>query len=360
MQVVISGAGIGGLSLAAGMLRAGHQVHLVERSSQLRSGGAGIVLSANATGSLRLLGVEFEGIGRPLMGFRIATSQGRVLGSTGGMVSPEPSIAVTREALHCVLAQAAGGATLHLGDQVVDLQEGRVTLSGGHSIEADLLVGADGIQSGLRQLLGGLDQPQVVDSGYRCWRALVPSGVGEGSEPVEYWGRGVRAGIVPVEGDQLYLFLTMNNRQSLGLEEAFSEFPEPVRACVAAALDSEARPIQSLSHHQWQVPGAVLLGDAAHAFTPNMGQGAAMAIEDALVLLQCLEQPLDHAIATYIARRSQRVKWVADSSDRLGKVAQWQSGLGTALRDGLMGMAPKSAQEKVMTRLWEGSPAAQN
>ena len=84
-----------------------------------------------------------------------------------------------------------------------------------------------------------------------------------------------------------------------------------------------------------------------------------MAIEDAMVLVQCLEQPLEQALPAYVARREARVRWVADSSDRLGKVAQWQSGLGTALRDTLMGLAPQSAQQKLMMRLWEGCPVAQ-
>ena len=176
---------------------------------------------------------------------------------------------------------------------------------------------------------------------------------------MEYWGRGVRAGIVPLGEDQLYLFLTMNDGLKLGLEEALSEFVDPVRACVAAASGCEARPIQSFSEHIWQVPGAVLLGDAAHAFTPNMGQGACMAIEDAMVLVQCLDQPLEQAIPAWIERRRARVQWVAESSDRLGKVAQWQSGLGAGLRNTLMAVSPKSAQQKVMMRLWQGSPAAQ-
>lgn len=357
MQVLISGAGIGGLSLAAGLLRAGHSVHIVERSPELRSGGAGIALFSNATACLRWLGVQVDGLGRISQGFAVATAQGKVLGAAGEPVSDEPARCVSREALHDALALAAQGAELYLGQELVALHDGLATLSSGERIQADLVVGADGIHSGLRSLLGA--EVPLVDSGYRCWRALVASGVGEQPDSVEYWGRGVRAGIVPLEGDQLYLFLTMNNGLKLGLEEAFSKFVDPVRACVAAALDAEVRPIQSMAKHVWQLPGAVFLGDAAHAFTPNMGQGAGMAIEDAMVLVQCLAQPLDQAIPAYIARRAGRVQWVAESSERLGKVAQWQSGLGTVLRNSMMAVSPKSAQQKVMMRLWEGSPVAQ-
>lgn len=358
MRVVISGAGIGGLSLAAGLLRAGHRVHVVERAQSLRSGGAGIALFSNATGCLRWLGVDVGALGRESRGFSLATQHGRVLGVAGDPVSPEPARCMTRETLHGALAQACQDMVLHLGEQIVAAESGQVRLSSGQTLQADLLVGADGIHSGLRQLLVP-DPPQIVDSGYRCWRALVPSGVGEGPEPVEYWGQGVRAGIVPVGEDLLYLFLTMNKGLDLDLEKAFVGFVDPVRACVAAALDSEARPIASLSHHQWTLPGGVLIGDAAHAFTPNMGQGAGMAIEDAMALVQALEAPLEQAIPAFVARRKERVRWVADSSDRLGKVAQWQNPVATALRNTLLGFSPQSAQQKVLVRLWEGSPAAQ-
>lgn len=358
MNVVISGAGVGGLSLAAGLLRAGHTVHLVERAETLRSGGAGIALFSNATGCLRWLGIDVDDLGVVSPGFSLALQDGQVLGASGDPVSDEPARCMTRETLHGALAQAAQGAALHLGQQIVAVEDGQVSLSGGQTLQADLLVGADGIHSGVRALLCP-NPPEIVDSGYRCWRALVPSGVGEGPGPMEYWGRGVRAGIVPVGEDLLYLFLTMNNEMDLGLEQAFAGFVDPVRACVAAALYAEVRPIASLSHHQWELPGGVLIGDAAHAFTPNMGQGAGMAIEDAMALVQALEAPVQQAIPAFIARRKERVQWVADSSDRLGKVAQWQNPVAASLRDSLMRLSPQRAQQQVLVRLWEGSPAAQ-
>ena len=141
MRVLISGAGIGGLSLAAGLVRAGHSVHVVERSPVLRSGGAGIALFSNATACLRWLGVAVDGLGRVSQGFSVATAQGKILGAAGDAVSDEPARCVAREELHRELTHAGERAELHLGQEVVALEKGLATLSGG-ALERPAWVGS--------------------------------------------------------------------------------------------------------------------------------------------------------------------------------------------------------------------------
>lgn len=378
-RVIVVGAGIGGLVLTQALLQRGIAVELVEVGEAPRAVGAGITLGANAMRVLHELGLGEEVLrrGHAITLGAITDARGRVL-SSAKLDEVEArygrSVAIARPLLHEALSQELlrGGSPLlatHFGTTVRNCTEAAggvdVELESGARLHADALIGADGIHSRVRALTFGSIEPTY--SGYTCWR-FAGSVAGGITHPVEMWGNGQRVGLVPLAGvAAVYAFFVDNapagtprdpTRRSAGfVRERFASFGGDVPRMLAA-LGDDATP---LLHHDidevvlpaWVRGPVALLGDAAHAMTPNLGQGAAMAIEDAFVLARELashEAPAG-ALAAYEARRRPRVTDIQDRSRNLGRIAQWQSSLATAARDWALRLAPSSATAKAIERV---------
>lgn len=332
MNVRIIGGGIGGLTAAIALGRAGHRVTLFERAPRFAPVGAGIVLGANATAILRSLGVDLSG-GHPLSAMDVLGPDGRTLaalpvGSLGYEV-----LSFHRAELHAALEAALPPeVTLCMGEE-----------AGVDDPDADVVIGADGLRSKAREAAGCAVSYRY--SGETCWRAVIPDL--ELSRCTETWGSGARMGIVPLSGRRVYVFLT-----ALSPERAPTPpWPElraryaPLGGDCPAVLE-RLRP-ELLIHHDlvelaepcWGTERVWLLGDAAHGMTPNQGQGAAMAIEDAAVLAATLEK----GHAAYVAARHARVLKVQMDSRRFGQIASWTNPLARWARDLGMRMVPESA-----------------
>jgi 2-polyprenyl-6-methoxyphenol hydroxylase-like FAD-dependent oxidoreductase len=340
--VVVVGAGIGGLAVARALRSIAGEVVVLERAPVFAPLGAGIVLAANAVNALRALGVDPAAHGRALESLEVRTASGALLSSVDPVeVCPEaPVIGIHRAALHeALLVGLRREVDLRLGRTVARLIEGdgsvRVEIDDGTVERCDLLVAADGIQSEIRSRLGG---PDPVYCGYTCWRAVVADPGMPGA--CEWWGRGRRFGAVPLPGRLAYLYLTLNAPPDAPTPRSFpamfEDFEEPVRELVR-----KVDPRTALHHDLSDLPGTFwgrgrvwLLGDAAHATLPNEGQGAAMAVEDAVALrAACSEPEPARAYARYVATRDARVRRIQRDSRWLGWVGQWESPLGVALRD---------------------------
>jgi 2-heptyl-3-hydroxy-4(1H)-quinolone synthase len=375
--VLIVGGGIAGLGLARGLSRAGLAWELMERSPEWAPVGAGIVLGVNAMQVMGRLGLdgEIRARGYELREMAITDERGRVLGRTDfGRLAPRfgASIAIHRATLHEVLIEGAGpgvrlGTTvesLELADECV-----RARTDDGAEAVYGVVVGADGLRSRTRSQLFG-DVP-LIYSGYTCWRLVVerPRGFERGQE---MWGRGRRFGIVPIDGgSRVYCFAVVNAPAGApdpedGRVERFRQRFAGFGGPVPAVLEQVERPDQLIHHdleevvqRPWSRGRAVLVGDAAHAMTPNMGQGAAMALEDVAVLSELLGERraladgLDGAFRAWFERREPRVRWVQDQSRRIGRVAQWEGRLACALRNGLVRLLPDRANERALVRMAE-------
>ncbi|MCA9555243.1 MAG: FAD-dependent monooxygenase, partial [Myxococcales bacterium] len=210
LDVLMVGAGIGGLTAARSLARGGASVALVERAARPSAAGAGIVLGGNAMACLDALelGSAVAARGRAVDEMEISDRTGRTLRRTSVALPGLPApVAVHRHALHEALQDGVSGVPLHAGTTVEALREEgdavECTLSSGEVLRARLVVGADGIGSQIRKLAFGA--PERAYAGYTCWRAVVPDpGV---PHPVEMWGRGQRVGLVPQGAGQLYMFL---------------------------------------------------------------------------------------------------------------------------------------------------------
>jgi 2-polyprenyl-6-methoxyphenol hydroxylase-like FAD-dependent oxidoreductase len=234
-----------------------------------------------------------------------------------------------------------------------------VTLAGEQSPRRfDLVVGADGLHSAVRQLVIG-DWP-LRYSGVTCWRGVMPNPGFVGA--LEAWGGAARVGVVPLKGDQLYYYLVLTapkRAPTLAWPEGFRAAFGHLDGALPRLFDTmpEAPPLhhdlEELDAPTWGKGRVLLLGDAAHSMTPNQGQGAAMAIEDAFALAQAVSAGVEGALGRYQALRHARVRTVQLDSRRLGQVAHWEGGVVRAVRDGLMRALPASLGDSQYRRVIE-------
>jgi 2-heptyl-3-hydroxy-4(1H)-quinolone synthase len=370
MKVAIVGAGIGGLTLAAALEKHGHQALLLEKRAAFAAEGAGVVLGPNVMSALRALGLHEPILarGRAVTGMNITDQDGMLLGRSGYAVCelPLPGVAIHRSKLHEILRGSCSGA-LRLGCTVDAIEPGappRLTVDA-EPVACDLVVGADGIRSQVRRLIA----PDATTrySGYTCFRFVVDRQFSD--EVVEMWGRGKRVGVVPIGEGQTYVFTTLNAAPHAPkpfatlaeFKALWSEFGAPASQAFEALDDLGAVLHNDLEDgicSRFWADGVALLGDAAHAVTPNMGQGAGLAIEDACCLAHLLSTPseLGDALRRYEALRRPRAQWILDRSYSLGKIAQLESGLGRALRNLALRLTPDSINHSALKRIVNDMP----
>ena len=364
VRVIVVGGGIAGLSAAIALRRTGHEVVVLERSPHIDPVGAGITLFGNAMRALDRLGV-----GGAVAARGAAATQSAILTWEGRELTRIPSdllestVAVHRADLQAELAAAAGDVRLGVEVTTVEQHDDGVVARGadGKEERGDLLVGADGLSSVVRRAVADV-QPSYA--GYTAWRgvSLIPVEPGRLSES---WGIGERFGLVDIGRGQTYWFATKNapeaepdNPQARKAEimRRFSGWHEPIGA-VADASDENAILRNDVYYLEplprWSDGRVVLVGDAAHATTPGVGQGAAQAIEDAVVLADRLAASDDVATALngYEAIRRPRAEAVLKVSRRADKAAQLASPLGWRLRNALVRWLPERAQRRQLEPL---------
>jgi 2-polyprenyl-6-methoxyphenol hydroxylase-like FAD-dependent oxidoreductase len=326
--VLIVGAGIAGLALARALRQRGLTAEVVERVTEWEPSGAGLYLPANAVRALHELGIEPAAAARanPIGRQRFLDHRGRPLadidldriwGGVGGCV------AIHRAALHGALRQATAEVPLRLGTSVTDVEDGpqpRVTFSDGSTGRYDLVVGADGVHSTIRSLaLGG---PAASYVGQASWR-FVADGFPDISDWTVMLGRGCTFLAVALGQGVVYCYADLNTSDPATAargdwRQSFADFADPVPRLLDQATNAYFAPIEEVAPPAWTTRRVVLVGDAAHASSPNMAQGAAMAVEDALVLAEMLtaNQPVDQALVSYVQRRKTRVAWVQEQTRR--------------------------------------------
>jgi 2-polyprenyl-6-methoxyphenol hydroxylase-like FAD-dependent oxidoreductase len=378
MRIAIAGAGIGGLTAAIGLQQCGHEIVLFERAPTIQPVGAGLALAANAIRAFGELGLADAVIaaGHVLNTFRIKDEQGRVLTETDARLLTGKygvnNFAIHRADLHALLMSYLPNA-LHLNKTVVRAEpsasEVKVFLSDGSQQSFDFLIAANGIHSQVRRQLDPTSEPRYA--GYTCWRGVV-EGVDAGldfGEATETWGRKGRFGIVPLSKNRVYWFACINAKANdprfsrvgiTDLENHFGTFHSPIPALIQstpeeALLHNDILDIKPLRHFAFG--RIVLLGDAAHATTPNLGQGACMAIEDAAILTRCIQNAEDPVAAglNFEARRIERTTRIVNRSWRMGKLAQLSHPMLIALRNLVVRNTPAREMEKQLDFLYNVS-----
>jgi len=367
----VVGGGIGGLSAARALARTGWDVNVYEQAPKIRPVGAGVGIAPNAVRAMDWLGLGDQLRARGVWqdGMRIRVRSGRqVVGLPGAAIRHrygEPFVALHRAELHDLLLSSLDPATLHTGHSAVrvstDDDAASVTFNtaqGPYTATADLVVAADGVRSGLRASLFP-DYPGPTYAGYTVWRGLVAAADAGPLDvpPVlsETWGRAARFGIAVIDGGRVYWFACESMPEhdtpepSLSaLAHRFRRWHDPIPELLAATADHTLlrHDVYYLRHPLRRfVEGRVaLLGDAAHAVTPDIGQGACLAVEDAVILADALSRgSIAEALAAYDTLRRARSQPMVKSSGRLARVLQLANPIAAGLRDGLAGLIPTSA-----------------
>lgn len=368
MRAVVIGAGIGGLSAGIALKRAGIHVELYERAAELKEVGAGLSLWANAIHALELLGLgeATRAYCTPYEVAGIRTLDGRVLSPPppdfARMVGP-PCV-VHRVELQEMLVGALGAGRVRLGARCERFGEDAAGVTAefadGRRARGDVLIGADGLHSIVRSQLHGPRPPRYA--GYTAWRSVVSFDTSR-VRASESWGFGARFGMVPMSGNRVYWFATENTPEGgrqpdekAHLQRLFRAWHEPIEALIEATPRSAIlrndiydRPVL----RRWGAGRVTLLGDAAHPMTPNLGQGACQALEDAVVLARCLQRDHDPvaALRVYEGQRIPRANTIVNRSRRVGAVAQWRHPLAVSLRNALVSRVPPEAQARQLAKV---------
>ena len=367
VRVIVVGGGIAGLSAAIALRKTGHEVVVLERAPRVDPIGAGITLFANAMRALDRLGVGEAVAARGAAATRsaILTWEGRELTRVPSDLL-EGTIALHRADLQAALA----GGEVRLGVEVTAVEPGEdgvvARSTDGSEERGDLLVGADGLSSVVRRAIA--DAP-VRYAGYTAWRGVSPVPV-EAGRLTESWGVGERFGLVDIGRGRTYWFATKNAPEGEADEPGgrkaeilrrFSGWHEPIAAVVEAADDgailrNDVYYVEPLA--RWSDGRVVLVGDAAHATTPGVGQGAALAIEDAVVLTDRIagSDDLSAALAEYETIRRPRAEAVLKISRRVDKAAQLANPLGCRLRNAFVRRLPEQAQRRQLEPLVRYEP----
>ena len=381
-KAVVIGGGIGGLAAAAGLHAAGWDVTACERAASLEPVGAGLALAPNGLRALDVIGagdaVRAHAVGQE-MGLRRPGGRWLTRSTTERMVTDrfgDPIILLPRVRLIDALVARVPAGVLQLSTGVTSAGlDGHVVTTAGE-LDADLVVAADGISSATRAALFP-GHPGLRYAGFTTWRLLTPR-VPAASGPVpmaETWGRGSVFGVMPLADGRVYCYAAAPAPQGARspddelaeLLRRFGGWHEPIPELLATVAPAAvlrhdvaelAAPLPAL--HRGRV---ALLGDAAHPMTPNLGQGACQALEDAAVLTRLAAGADTAAVPAlldrYTALRLARTSRVVRLSRQMGRMSTWSSPAAVALRDTLalaLGKVAPAASLRGLASVYDWRP----
>ncbi|SNZ12615.1 2-polyprenyl-6-methoxyphenol hydroxylase [Natronoarchaeum philippinense] len=365
-DIAIVGGGICGLTTAIALEQRGWEPSVYEAATEYRPIGAGLLLQTNALLVLERLGLadRVRAAGTPLGNSAIRSPDGRVL-KRFDLDRIERTefgygfVAIHRADLQQILLDELD-ATVQTGmecERVIGTDSPTAKFSDGTRISPDVLVGADGIHSAVRDAVVSDVDLQSVDG--VCYRSVVSVELPDRHRDhgLEVWGDGSYTGGAPLDDDRFYWFATVSDSTAAGLNgsqevaaalrERFAAFPEPIPV-VLDALDPDdifATGLEDVpALDRWSRGSVVLAGDAAHGMLPFAGQGAAQSIEDALALADAIDRHPEPAaaFASYEAERRQRADGIRAEAHRLGRLGTVQSPFAARLRNLAIGLVPAS------------------
>jgi len=369
-RILILGGGIGGLSAAIALRSVGFDAEVFEQSPELREAGAGVALWSNALASLDQLGVG-EALRRSSLPLRVLTGA-NARGKTLSLVNLDelgPDFAnaachvVLRSTLLAALAARLPEAAVHTGRRALRIEARpervRVHFDVGAAEEGELLIGADGLYSLARREVVG--ETKLRYSGQTCFRGVARTRLEDAPVLREIQGAGQRGAVCPVDDETVYWWAAHNAEEGSLLEPRarqahllarYAGWPFGLEAAIAATPSDAILQNDLLDRapiNAYARGSVVLIGDAAHPTTPNLGQGANMAIDDAIVLARALREEASRAVACarYERERLPRTRQIVERSWSFGQMCRWQSPLAVWLRELMLGLTP----EHVMRRL---------
>ncbi|MFI1629055.1 FAD-dependent monooxygenase [Streptomyces noursei] len=388
LKALVIGAGIGGLTCATALRRVGIDVAVYERATELRAAGSGLSVMSNALTALGTLGIDLglDKRGQVAESFLVLDERGRTIRDLPFKEVCDqvgaPSVCLSRSDLQEALLDATADCPLHLGAVATGFQTDdtgvTVHFADGRTAHGDLLIGADGFHSAIRAQLVGPETSQ--DSGYVCWLGVVPFDHPRLTPGCvrHYWGSGQRFGLIDIGHGRVYWWGTKNMPAERShawdgtkddITQAYAGWADEVRAVIGAtpAADILAVPSRDRAFlERWGEGPVTLLGDAAHPMLTTLGQGSAMAIEDAVVLAHTLAEPgarddLPLALRTYEERRRDRTRTMVAASRSMSDLEQADTPATRQARDDYFRLTPHQelARQNAQALTFPGIPAPQ-
>ncbi len=374
-QFTILGGGIAGLCAGIALRNLGIKAAIFEASPEIKPVGAGLALAANAMKAFHHLGIADEVIraGRQLKQFTIYDESGNPITLTDADALSQKhgisNFAIHRADLHRVLWSKLDADQIMTGKRSTGIEttaDGyRITFDDNTTWDTQYVIAADGIHSPVRSQVA--PDSRLRYAGYTCWRGIVDNTELQISETSETWGRNGRFGIVPLPGNRIYWFacknappndLALKQYKSEDIYAIFRKFHRPVGDIIRATKDEniiwndicDLEPLR-----QYAFGNLVLIGDAAHATTPNMGQGACQAIEDAVFLAECLRKNsiVSHAFQVFEKMRLKRTHYIVRQSWRLGRIAQLENPFLAGVRNAVFRLLPRRINEMQLEKLYD-------
>jgi len=336
MDVMIAGAGVGGLALARGLAGAGHRIRVLEKATDARSGGSAVTIFSNGAAAVAGIGAPLGELGGRIDTMRFHTAAGEVLFSVDLTVMARrtgfPVATVPRERLIAHLTAGLADGTVAYGREVttVDVRDDGVTVTDarGGRHDAAVLAGADGHRSAVRRAV--LNDVPAKDCGWATWQGLTPvlPELADGSTGICVVGKAGLCGLMPA-GDGLLqwwfdIHRPLDGPPATALADRFAGYGSHVSALLEQIRDEDLEYFRHVVHEvpdRWGTGAATLLGDAAHVFPPSQAQGANQALEDAWLLSRALLDgdagiDLPSTLRRYEARRARRVRRVSRMAAR--------------------------------------------
>jgi len=364
-RAAIIGGGIGGLTTAIALRKIGFDVNVYERAGELKEVGSGMSLWPNAVRSFQQIDPDIlthlTTQGRSLRRMLMKEECGETIKTLPLPVDDCTGIAIHRAELQSALAHFVPARSIHLIHTFLRLEHRPssvlIHFENGASAEADLVVACDGIHSAVRESLGL--KTKLSNRHYSVWRGvtninpehdILRLGLENDGDFSESYGQGTRFGILRLGPGRIHWYAVANNSllphglsECVALQKLFSGWHAPVSELIANAESAIHTRVQDrLSTLPWVVGRVAILGDAAHPISPNFGQGACLAIEDAVVLAACLQSQTDlkRALRRYEHSRYPRCLEVLFMSREAGRFAQFQNRALVHLRKYFIKFAP--------------------
>lgn len=373
MNIDIIGGGIGGLTTAIALDQKGIDYRIFEQTKTMKPVGAGIILANNAMQVYNNLGIKYkiEQKGNPISFLKITNLNFKPLSMVDLRYFEAKygvkNIVIHRGDLQQILLSEIKAENLYLDHHLKAIKSKNksfeLEFENGNRLSSDIIIGADGLKSKVRDLI--FKDGKIRNSHQICWRGIAEYQLPKKflNEANEIWGKGDRFGFVQLDTHRVYWYAlkSIDSKTSYTtdtIEVLFKDYPSMIQELLALTpktaihcdIIQDLKPI-----HNWYRGNICLLGDAAHATTPNLGQGACQAIEDAYMLSNCLDdyKCITTAFSEYEHKRITKAHQVVKMSWTIGKMAHWKNPIAILLRNFFMQKIPKSLNRKQSERIFE-------
>ncbi|WP_313099988.1 FAD-dependent monooxygenase [Epilithonimonas sp.] len=364
-SISIIGGGIGGLTLGNFLKKQNIDFKIYESAAEIKPVGAGIAMAGNAMQIFDKLGLKekIEDAGTKMHALIITDEKLKTISKTDVLKLERQykvcNIAIHRADLQRILSEnISEHIILNKRLSKIEKKENyHLTFEDKTEIESEIVFGADGVKSLVRTQI--LKSGEIRNAKQKCWRGIINTEIPEkySHNAYEMWGKGKRFGFVKLSENTLYWYALVNEKfysENINLLEEFRDFhPEILKMISKTAKENiilndiiDIKPMNN-----WSAENLCLIGDAAHATTPNMGQGGCQAVEDAYILskLWKTEKDWNKIFSQFEKIRKEKVHHIVNTSWMLGKVAQWENF--TSIRNSIFRVIPESVNQKQMEKI---------